>query len=108
VTLPLDLQGLPLPLLCPSEGWVLELLRGHPEWIHSELGVHYHIFSTLIAELQALGHSSSTNVSIQEQLAIFLYSSVTGLTIRHAGKCFQRSNETISQFTLCLLLLDNY
>ena len=27
-----------------GEGWVMELLAGHPKHIHGELGVHHHIF----------------------------------------------------------------
>jgi transposase len=51
----------------------------------------------LIQELQQLGHDRSKYLSLEEQLAIFLYISVTGLTIRHVGERFQRSNETVSQ-----------
>lgn len=79
-----------------GEGWVMELLAGHPECIHCELGVHCHVFLELIRELQELGHDRSKYVSLEEQLAIFLYISVTRLTIRHVGERFQRSNETIS------------
>ncbi|KIK99048.1 hypothetical protein PAXRUDRAFT_78256, partial [Paxillus rubicundulus Ve08.2h10] len=37
-------------------------------------------------------------ISLEEQLTIFPYSSVTGLTIRHVGECFQWSNDTISRY----------
>ncbi|KAJ8581084.1 hypothetical protein M405DRAFT_752331 [Rhizopogon salebrosus TDB-379] len=47
-------------------------------------------------ELHALGYSNSRFVSLEEQLTIFLYTSVTGLSIRHVGERFQHSNETIS------------
>ena len=80
-----------------GEGWVLELLTGHPERIYCELGVHSHVFAKLISELRALGYSNSRFVSLEEQLAIFLYCCVTGLTVRHVGERFQRSNETISR-----------
>ena len=81
-----------------GEAWVLELLAGHPRRIRCELGVHHHTFAALIAELRGMGHTNSRNgVSLEEQLAIFLYMSVTGLTIRHTGERFQRSNETISR-----------
>ena len=76
--------------------WVLELLAGHPECIHTELGVHTHVFYALIDELRELGYSDSKFVTLEEQLAIFLYCSVTGLTVRHLGEQFQRSNETIT------------
>ena len=66
--------------------WVLELLAGHPECICKVLGVHTHVFYALIDELRELGYSDSTFVTLEEQLAIFLYFSVTGLTIRHLGE----------------------
>jgi hypothetical protein len=80
-----------------GEGWVLELLAGHPERIRCELGMRREVFIQLITELRALGHTNSRFVSLEEQLAIFLYCCVTGLTIRHVGERFQRSNDTISR-----------
>ena len=47
-----------------------------------------------------MGHTPSRYVSLEEQLAIFLYTSVTGLTTRHVGERFQRSNATISKWVL--------
>ena len=79
-----------------GEGWVMELLARHPERIRCELGVRHHVFAELIAELRAMGYTNSKYVSLEEQLAIFLYAFVTGLTIRHLGERFQQSNETIS------------
>jgi hypothetical protein len=79
-----------------GEMWVMELLAGHPERIRCELGVRHHVFAALISELREMGYDNSKYVSLEEQLAIFLYACVTGLTIRHLGERFQRSNETIS------------
>jgi hypothetical protein len=81
-----------------GHAWVLELITGHPERIRCELGVHRHVFAALITELQMLGYSNSKYVSLEEQLAIFLYCCVTGLTIRHTGERFQRSNDTIARY----------
>lgn len=80
-----------------GEAWVLELLCGHPDRIRTELGVTLEVFKDFIQELQYLGYGSSRYVSLEEQLAIFLYMCVTGSTIRHVGERFQRSNETISR-----------
>ena len=80
-----------------GEGWVLELLAGHPGRIRCELGVHHRVFALLIEELCAMGYNNAQHVSLEEQLATFLYTMVTGLTIRHVGERFQRSNETISK-----------
>ena len=80
-----------------GEAWVLELMRGHPKQIHCELGVHLHVFQALLSELCSIGRKNSRFVTLEEQLAIFLYCCVTGLTIWHVGEQFQRSNETTSQ-----------
>ena len=77
--------------------WVQELLHGHPERIRTELGVHKEVFNALIEELRSMGHGDSKYVMLEEQLAIFLYTSVTGLSIRHVGEQFQRANGTISK-----------
>jgi len=80
-----------------GEGWMLELLNGHPERICTELGIHKHVFKILVDELQRHGFNHSKHVTLKEQLGIFLYTAVTGLTIRHVGERFQRSNSTISK-----------
>jgi hypothetical protein len=66
--------------------WVQELLHGHPEQIRTELGVHKEVFYALIRELQSMGHGNSKYVTLEEQLAIFLHTSVTGLSIHHIGE----------------------
>ena len=76
---------------------MMELLAGHPDQIHCELGVSHDVFAALISELREMGYINSKYVSLEEQLAIFLYASVTGLTIRHLREHFQRSNEKISR-----------
>jgi hypothetical protein len=83
-----------------GQEWVMELIVGHPKRIRCELGVHAHIFESLINDLRSLGHTDSRYVSLEEQLAIFLYTCVTGLTVRHVGERFQRSNDTISRFVV--------
>jgi hypothetical protein len=60
--------------------WVLELLEGHPNRIHCELGVNKHIFHYLISYLQLIGINHSQNITLEEQLAIFLYRCVTGVS----------------------------
>ena len=78
--------------------WLMELLTGHPERIRCELSMHRHVFIALINDLRTLGHTNSRFVSLEEQLAIFLYMCVTGLTVRHVGERFQRSNDTVSKY----------
>ena len=78
--------------------WVRELLNGHPECIHNELGVHKNVFNTLIKELELAGYVSSKHVYLGEQLAIFLYTCVTGLSLCHVCERFQHSGETVSKY----------
>jgi hypothetical protein len=90
-----------------GQDWVDELLdlKAHPDRIKNELGVRRHVFLALVAALTQAGCTSSKHVSLEEKLAIFLYMSVTGLTIRHVGERFQRSNETISKYVPILLVI---
>ena len=87
------------PIICQlflGEAWVIELLIGHPDQIHCELEVRTHIFVKLVNKLHEFEHKDSRFISLEEQLSIFLYMSVTGLTIQHTGEQFQRSNDMIS------------
>lgn len=82
-----------------GEAWVLELMTGHPERIRHNLGVSLDVFQSLLDVLRANGHVQSRNgVSVEEQLAIFLYICTTGLSTRLVGERFQRSPETISRY----------
>ena len=77
--------------------WVNELVYGHPERIRNCLGMRVHVFLALISELRLCGLTDSRYVTLREKVAIFLYTSVTGLSVRHVGERFQRSNDTISK-----------
>ena len=78
-----------------GEAWVQELLTGHPERIRNKLGVHKEVFDKLIRSLHDVGEGPSIYVSLKEKLAIFLYTCVMGLSLRHVGECFQHATETI-------------
>jgi hypothetical protein len=80
-----------------GQAWVLELINGHPDRIRCELGVSHRVFDHLLSNLREIGHKDSRHVKLEEQLAIFLYTCVTGLSIRHVGERFQRANNTISK-----------
>ena len=81
-----------------GKAWVQELLHGHPRRICTELGVEEPVFRELVITLRNMGHNNSKNVTLEEQLAIFLYTCVTGLTSTHIGERFQRSGETITRY----------
>ena len=79
-----------------GQGWVLELLNGHPEHMHTELGVWVHVFRQMLTALQKAGIGLSKHISLEEKLAFFLYAAMMGLSIRHLGE----SNGTISRCVL--------
>jgi hypothetical protein len=85
--------------------WVNKLLNGHPERIQCELSVHHHIFIILFQLLHNGGIDNSKHVTLEEQLAIFLYACVTGISVCHLAERFQCSNNTISKCVPPLLPL---
>ncbi|TRM57500.1 hypothetical protein BD626DRAFT_373571, partial [Schizophyllum amplum] len=57
-----------------GQEWVNELKSGHPDRIHTELGMHLHVFLIFVEQLRALGlEDMQEHVSLEEQAAIFLY-----------------------------------
>jgi hypothetical protein len=80
-----------------GEGWIQELMSRNPNHIRTELTMHAHVSQNLITVLRTCGLIPSGHLSYKEQLAIFLYTSVTGITVWHVGECFQHSNDTISK-----------
>ncbi len=70
--------------------WVHKLLTGHPKCIQNELGINWNTFIALVNAIQVpeIGLQSSCHISIEEQLLIFLYTAVTGLSCTHVGECF--------------------
>jgi hypothetical protein len=88
-----------------GEGWVHELLEGHPERIRRSLGVRKHVFQALITSLQNAGYTPSKFVSLEEQLAIFLYTCVTGLSLGHVCERFQRAPETASKYVYLFIIM---
>ena len=88
-----------------GEEWVQELIAGHPNRIKTELGMSVYVFKKLITVLKTCGLCRSKHLSCEEQVAIFLYAAVTGLSsTRHLGERFQHSNDTISKYVLSILL----
>ena len=81
-----------------GKAWVKDLLGGRPERIRCQLGVPRHVFIALASELRSMGHHSTKQVSLEEQIAIFLYTCVTGLSIRHVAERFQWPCDVISRY----------
>lgn len=73
-----------LSYFCTLGGdWLQELIKEHPDRIYTELGVRLHVFYAFLLELRILGMEDSKTIRLEESLAIFLYTCVTGLTIDH-------------------------
>ena len=64
-----------------------ELIYGYPDRIRTELRMSVHVFLALIEELWSHCHlEDSKHVSLKEQVAIFLYMCVIGLSMWHVGE----------------------
>jgi hypothetical protein len=61
-----------------GHAWVQELINGHPDWIKTELGMRKHVFHALLHELWTCGLCDSKYILLDEQVAVFLYTCVTG------------------------------
>ena len=87
-----------------GEMWVLELLNGHPECIWNELGIHKHVFWNIIKDLHLFSHQDSKVIMLKEQLTIFLYTCITGLSIQHVSEHFQHAMEMTSWYVNLLII----
>jgi hypothetical protein len=97
-----------MPQYCKAEmhtsalsgrAWLDELLTGHPNRIYIALGMRRHVFLALVLVIRTMGHCETQNshILLDESLAIFLYTCVTGLAIDHVAERFQHSHTTISE-----------
>jgi hypothetical protein len=83
-----------------GEAWVYKLTNGHPDRIWHNLSVDCGVFNILLHVLHCNGFTMSHNgVSVEEQLGIFLYTCVTGLSFCLVGQRFQRSPDTITKYS---------
>ncbi|KDR64865.1 hypothetical protein GALMADRAFT_82584 [Galerina marginata CBS 339.88] len=65
-----------------------------------------HVFMAFVEALAAAGLKPTQYISLEQHVAIFLYTCVTGLSIRHVGERFQHANATISKYieSFCTVL----
>ena|SRR5436190_24249952 len=62
-----------------GQAWVRELLAGHPRRFHNMLGMSKRVFFKLCIELHVhSGLCNTRHLSLEEQLAMFLYMCRTG------------------------------
>ncbi len=83
-----------------GRAWLNELLAGHPDRILINLGMRKHVFLALVVQIRLLGYTENqqSQVFLDESLAIFLYTCVTGLGVDHVAERFQHSKSTISEY----------
>lgn len=90
-------------LALTGQQWVEELLEGHPERMHENLGVRPHVFHRLcqsLCELSGLLVHDTRWVDIEEQVAICLYFGSTNLGIcKIASGRFNCSKDTVAKDT---------
>jgi hypothetical protein len=103
ITSPLFNQRLYHDSILTGEAYTIELLTGHPRRIRTELGVDLHVFRALVEDLHNMGHNDSREIGLEEQLAMFLYTCVTGLSLVHVGERFQHTTTTVSGLFFCYL-----
>lgn len=84
--------------LLTGHAWVQELTHGHPDRIKTELGMRKHVFHALVHELRTCGLRDSKYILLDEQVSIFLYTCVTGLSSRHVAERFQHSHTTTQKY----------
>ena len=81
-----------------GKAWIIELMNGHPDCIKINLGVTLDTYSALVQVLEQNGITESQNgISVEEQLGIYLYTCVTGLSSCLVGERFQRSIDTVTK-----------
>lgn len=81
-----------------GQEWIDELIEGHNGHFHDAMSMHQHIFQRLVKMLEEQGGLTDTkHVTKKEQVGIFLYAAVTGLSNRKVQEQFQRSSDTVSK-----------
>jgi hypothetical protein len=81
-----------------GQAWVYELISGHPDRIQHNFSINLEMFEQLLDTLHQHGFVQSRNgVTVAEQLGIFFYTCITGLSSRHVGERFQCSPDTITR-----------
>lgn len=77
--------------------WVRELRQGDSRRVRHELGVSNKVFDFLLTALKKIGLRDSKQVTLEEQLGMFLHSYVTGSSVGHISERFQRADGTVSK-----------
>ncbi|CAN0906787.1 Protein ALP1-like [Linum grandiflorum] len=78
--------------------WVRELLHDHPGRIYEQLQMDKHIFLNFCEELKAHGLQPSKNITVEEQVAMFLMILAHSNSARDNAEQFQHSTATVSKY----------
>ncbi|CAN1324391.1 hypothetical protein LINPERPRIM_LOCUS33080 [Linum perenne] len=78
--------------------WVRELLHDHPGRIYDRLRMDRHIFVHLCEELKKHGLQHSKNITVEEQVAMFLMILAHSNSARDNAEDFQHSTATVSKY----------
>ena len=79
---------------------MMELINSHPDRIVTNLGVFANLFVRLVDILHRNGYADIQNgLPLEEQLGIFMYTCVTGLSSHLVGERFQRSPPAVTKCT---------
>jgi hypothetical protein len=91
-----------------GRAWLDELLNGHPDRIYIALGMRKHVFLALVIQIRLMGYveAQQAQIYLDESLAIFLFTCVTGNAIDHVAERFQHSKSTISEQVLLFFYQD--
>ena len=86
--------------LLSGENWLLELkLTRNPHRFKEQLGMKLPVFLSLVSELERLTNLGNKKlVSLEEQVAIFLYTVTGNESTRKTAERFQHSTQTISRY----------
>jgi hypothetical protein len=82
-----------------GQAWLDELLQSqNPRRFYDRLGMKPHVFQKLVSVLEDRGLIEETkHMTTGEQVAIFLFTIITGNSVRKIEERFQRSPDTISK-----------
>ncbi|CAN0914691.1 hypothetical protein LINGRAHAP2_LOCUS28704 [Linum grandiflorum] len=78
--------------------WVRELLHNHPERIYEQLRMDKHILLKFCEELKANGLQPSKNITVEEQVAMFLMILAHSNSSLDNAEQFQHSTATVSKY----------
>ncbi|CAN0925215.1 hypothetical protein LINGRAHAP2_LOCUS34622 [Linum grandiflorum] len=78
--------------------WVREFLHDHPGRIYEQLRMDKHIFLNFCEELKAHDLQPSKNITVEEQVAMFLMILAHSNSARDNAEQFQHSTATVSKY----------